>query len=93
MAAPDRSPSPPPPASTTTVNQAVTACGSNLTVSCCNKSVQTGDSVNVAKGFLAGILGDEFSGAGFGLFDGCSKVDIPVGMCRPRFQLATLDCN
>lgn len=63
-----------------TVGQAGDSCGENLSLSCCNKVDQSGDSVNEASGILSGFLGDAFSGEGLGLFDGCSKLDITAGM-------------
>lgn len=65
-----------------TFEQAQNTCG-KAQVSCCNKKIESGDSFEqnegVLNGVLKGLLGDRGS-EGLGLFDQCSKLDIP-SMC------------
>ncbi|KAL3481806.1 rodlet protein [Aspergillus californicus] len=65
-----------------TVKQASEKCGDQAQLSCCNKAIYAGDSTEVADGLLAGALSNLIgagSGAeGLGLFDECSKLDIPI---------------
>lgn len=62
-----------------TVDQAGDACRTDFQLSCCNKADYSGDSVNEATGIFSGLLGGAVSKNGFGLFDGCSKLDITAG--------------
>ncbi|KAI1841268.1 hypothetical protein JX266_012504 [Neoarthrinium moseri] len=62
-----------------TVGQADAICGSDTSLSCCNKVDQSGDAISIADGLLSGLLGNALSG-GLGLFDGCSKLSLPLGI-------------
>ncbi|KAL4911350.1 hypothetical protein BDW74DRAFT_164873 [Aspergillus multicolor] len=65
-----------------TVKQASDKCGDQAQLSCCNKATYAGDTTNVNDGLLAGLLSNLLgagSGAeGLGLFEECSKVDVPI---------------
>ncbi|KAB8072126.1 hypothetical protein BDV29DRAFT_177909 [Aspergillus leporis] len=65
-----------------TVKQAAAKCGNNAQLSCCNKVTYAGDTTTIDSGLLAGLLSDLIgSGSGsqgIGLFDECSKLDIPI---------------
>lgn len=76
--------------SDTTIGQAGDTCGSKLALSCCNKVDQSGDSVAAASGLLAGVLQGTLSGKdGLGLFDGCSKLGLPVGKSHHESKLVS----
>ncbi|KAL6239450.1 rodlet protein [Aspergillus navahoensis] len=65
-----------------TVKQASDKCGDQAQLSCCNQVKYAGDTTEVEKGILAGALSNLIgagSGAdGLGLFNQCSKLDIPI---------------
>lgn len=67
-----------------TVKQAQAKCGDQAQLSCCNKATYAGDTTDVNSGLLGGLLSNLVgagSGAdGLGLFDQCSKLDLPVGL-------------
>jgi hypothetical protein len=65
-----------------TVKQATDKCGDQAQLSCCNKATYAGDTTDIDEGVLAGtlkiLLGVVGPGSeGFGLFEQCSKLDIP----------------
>ncbi|KAF7587110.1 hypothetical protein BBP40_007701 [Aspergillus hancockii] len=65
-----------------TVKQASEKCGDNAQLSCCNKVTYAGDTTDIDSGLLAGLLsnliGSGSGSQGIGLFDECSKIDIPI---------------
>ncbi|KAJ0413202.1 hypothetical protein BJY00DRAFT_67824 [Aspergillus carlsbadensis] len=65
-----------------TVKQASDKCGDQAQLSCCNKAIYAGDTTDVDEGLLAGalssLLGSGSAAEGLGLFDQCSKLDIPI---------------
>ncbi|KAL2824049.1 rodlet protein [Aspergillus cavernicola] len=65
-----------------TVKQASDKCGDQAQVSCCNKATYSGDTTQIAEGLLSGVLSNLIgagSGAeGLGLFEECSKLDLPI---------------
>ncbi|KAL4860805.1 hypothetical protein BDV12DRAFT_204673 [Aspergillus spectabilis] len=65
-----------------TVKQASDKCGDQAQLSCCNKAIYAGDTTDVDEGMLAGalsnLLGAGSAAEGLGLFDQCSKLDIPI---------------
>lgn len=64
-----------------TVEEAKAACGNDNQIACCDDTTFTGDQVEVESGPLAGALKDLLGGKngakGLGLFDKCSKLNIP----------------
>lgn len=68
----------PPVPGDVTVGQAGDTCGSDLDLSCCNEVDQSGDAVNYAEGLLAGLLTGGLEEGALGLFDSCSKLNIPI---------------
>lgn len=64
-----------------TVKQASDKCGDQAQLSCCNKATYAGDTTDVEEGLLAGalsgLIGAGSGAEGIGLFDQCSKLDIP----------------
>ncbi|KAL4917979.1 hypothetical protein BDW62DRAFT_210890 [Aspergillus aurantiobrunneus] len=65
-----------------TVKQASDKCGDQAQLSCCNKAVYAGDTTEVDEGLLAGalsnLLGAGSGSEGLGLFEQCSKLNIPI---------------
>ncbi|CEL00666.1 Putative Rodlet peptide (Fragment) [Aspergillus calidoustus] len=65
-----------------TVKQGSEKCGDQAQLSCCNKAVYAGDTTDVNDGLLAGalsnLLGAGSGAEGLGLFDECSRLDIPI---------------
>jgi hypothetical protein len=78
-----------------TVKQAAAKCGNNAQLSCCNKVTYAGDTTTIDSGLLAGLLSDLIgSGSGsqgIGLFDECSKLDIPSK--SPTEETERIDTN
>ncbi|KAB8228631.1 hypothetical protein ETB97_012404 [Aspergillus alliaceus] len=65
-----------------TTKQASDKCGDSAQLSCCNKVTYAGDTTDVDEGLLAGalsnLIGAGSGSQGIGLFDECSKIDIPI---------------
>ncbi|KAL4993736.1 rodlet protein [Aspergillus recurvatus] len=65
-----------------TVKQASDKCGDQAQLSCCNKVKYAGDTTEVEDGILAGafsnLIGAGSSADGLGLFDQCSKFELPI---------------
>ncbi|KAF7589962.1 hypothetical protein BBP40_003501 [Aspergillus hancockii] len=65
-----------------TTKQGSEKCGDGAQLSCCNKVTYAGDTTDVAEGLLAGalsnLLGSGSGSQGLGIFDQCSKIDIPI---------------
>lgn len=80
-----------------TVEQASAKCGDKAQLSCCNKATYAGDTTNMNSGLLGGALSSLIGGGsgseGLGLFDQCSKLNIPVVNLVPVGDLLNKKCQ